>query len=447
MAEKLLLYGEKVIDLSNRLNTKLIKSFISLILLFVITTWLFQILLLNNSYAWFRKNDIKRAFNQISDVKNTKEIESISEAFDSYIFIYDENRSLIYESYNMMPRGVEKEITNIIASSDYKDIDKDLLISRFEIKYNLYGKSKNNNYILLISKIDPIESSISIIERQLIYVTFISIIIAVIISIRLSKKISSPIKKINEKTKQLGKGNFDVEFNENSYLEVKELSATLNDTAKKLKEKDILQKEIISNVSHDLKTPLTIIKGYAEVIRDIQNNKQDRDAKLNSIINEADNLNIMINNILETSKLEADLYLNLSKTNIPNIVDKVLVRIKKIIDDNNIIIVFNKNKLIHAVDKNKFEQVIYNLLINAINHIGKDNTIIINILNNKLEIIDHGKGIENTTHVFDKFYTTHNNKNSNGLGLYIVKTILEKHNLEYGVESKKNKFTNFWIKF
>ncbi len=447
MAEKLLLYGEKVIDLSDKLNTKLIKSFISLILLFVFTSWIFQILLLNKSYTWFRKNDIKRAFNQISNIKNSEKIKSIGEKFDSYIFIYDENKNLIYESYNMMPRGVEKEITNIIAVSDFKDIDEDLLISKNEFKYNLYGKTKEKNYILLVSKIEPIESSISIIKRQLIYIVIISLIIAIIISIKLARKISSPLKKINEKTKQLGKGNFNIKFDENSYLEVKELSATLNNTVQQLKEKDVLQKEIISNVSHDLKTPLTIIKGYAEVIRDTKQNKKDRETKLNSIINESDNLNILINNILDVSKLEADLYLNKIKIDISNIVEKVLTRIKKIVDDKNVIIIFNKKELIYSVDKNKFEQVIYNLLINAINHVGKDKTIIINILDNKLEIIDHGNGIDNTMHIFDKFYTTHNNKNSNGLGLYIVKTILEKHNLEYGVKSIKNTYTNFWIKF
>lgn len=433
--------------MNEKLNTKLIKGFISLIFLFVLTTWLFQILLLNNSYTWFRKNDIKRAFNQINDVTDITKIESIGKTYDSNIFIYDKNKRLIYESYNMLPKGIENEITNVVASADFKNIDRDLIIGRFEFKYNLFGKNKGSNYILLISKLDPIESSISIIERQLIYVTIISILIAIIISVRLSKKLSSPIKKINEKAKELGKGNFNIEFSENNYLEVKELSTTMNDTTKKLKEKDLLQKEIIANVSHDLKTPLTIIKGYAEVIRDIKNNKQERDTKLNNIINEADNLNLMINNILETSKLEADLYLSLSNSDISKIVEKTLVRLEKIIDDNKINVIFNKNKLMHSVDKNKLEQVIYNLLINAINHVGRDNTIIINIKDNKLEIIDHGKGIENTEHIFDKFYTTHNNKTSNGLGLYIVKTILEKHNLEYGVESEKNNFTNFWIKF
>ncbi|NLV90681.1 MAG: HAMP domain-containing histidine kinase [Tenericutes bacterium] len=266
----------------------------------------------------------------------------------------------------------------------------------------------------------------------------ISIFIAIFISIRLSKKLSKPIISINEKSKELGKGNFDIKFDENEYLELQELSNTLNETTNKLKEKDKLQKEIISNVSHDLKTPLTIIKGYSEVIRDIKSSKENRNIKLNNIINEVDNLNLMINNLLETSKLEVDNYLKLEKTDISKVVDKVINRLDKIIKDKNIVINYSSNKLISNVDKDKIEQVIYNLLINAINHVGKDNTIIININDNILEITDHGKGIEDTTH---------NSKTSNGLGLYIVKTILEKHNLEYGVESKKNIFTKFWIKF
>lgn len=99
------------------------------------------------------------------------------------------------------------------------------------------------------------------------------------------------------------------------------------------------------------------------------------------------------------------------------------------------------------VDKDKIEQVIYNLIINAINHVGKDSTIIIKIDKNILEITDHGEGIKDKSQIFNKFYTTHNNKTANGLGLYIVKSILEKHNIEYGVESKIKEYTKFWIKF
>ncbi len=431
----------------NKLNTKLIINFLILIFILVLSIWFFQIFLLNSSYKLFRKNDIKNSFNQINDIKDVKKLEKIENTNDSYIYVYDNSRNLVYESNNLLPRGVEKEIISVILLSNFKQIDKDIYLTRLDSNYNLYGNIIDDYFVIFVSRLDPIESTTSIMSRQLIYVTIISIIISIIISLRLSKRLSLPIKNINDKSKELGKGNFDIEFNEDEYLEVKELSITLNETTKRLKEKDKLQKEIISNVSHDLKTPLTIIKGYAEVIKDVKGNKKDRDIKLNNIINEVDNLNSMINNLLETSKLELDTYLELNNTDISKIVDKVINRLDKIIMDKNIIIKYDKHKLMSNVDKNKIEQVIYNLLINAINHVGKDNTIIININNNTLEIINHGKGIEDTTHIFDKFYTTHNSKTSNGLGLYIVKTILDNHNIKYGVDSIKNEFTKFWISF
>ncbi len=433
--------------MSDSLNKKLIKNYLLLIIVFVITIWFFQIVLLKSSYNLFRKNDIKKAFNQIYNIEDKNKIDSIAESNDLYIYIFDENNTLVYESYNLLPWGVEKGINNEIISSGFNKIDKDIELIRLDSRYNLYGNKIGDYFVIFISKLDPIESTTSIIGRQLVFVMFISIIIAIYISIRLSNKLSKPIISINEKSKELGKGNFDIKFDENAYLELHELSNTLNDTTKKLNEKDKLQKEIIANVSHDLKTPLTIIKGYSEVIRDIKSNKKNRDGKLNKIINEVDNLNSMINNMLETSKLDSNNYLKLEKTDISKIVNKVIDRLDKIIKEEKIIIEFKSNKLLSNVDKNKIEQVIYNLIINAINHIGKDNTIIINIDNNHLEIIDHGKGIEDTTHIFDKFYTTHNSKTSNGLGLYIVKTILDKHNLKYGVDTKINKFTKFWIEF
>lgn len=405
--------------------------------------WFFQIFLLNNSYTSFRKRDIKNAFNSVTSLSDKPHLYDLSNKNEFYIFIFDNNYELEYGTYSL-PRGLELKIIDVVKSSNLSPINEDIKLSKLNDNYNLYGNIKENKYLLIVSRLDPINSTTSIIGRQLIYVTILSIIITILISLKLSKKLSNPIKKINETSKELGKGNFNIKFNESNYLEVKELSNTLNDTALKLKEKDTIQKDIISNISHDLKTPLTIIKGYAEVIRDTKSKEKDK--YLNNIIEETDNLNVMINNILEVSKLENDNYLNLNYIDISKLIDIVLKRLSKIIEDNKINIVYNKKKLILKVDKNKMEQVIYNLILNSINHVGKDKVVEINITD-KLEIIDHGKGIEDTTHIFDKYYTTHNSKTSNGLGLYIVKTILEQHNLEYGVESKKNKFTKFFIKF
>ena len=433
--------------MKDNLNNKLIRNFIFLIFIFVLIICFFQIFLLKNSYIVFRKNDIKKAFNQIKDVNNQSKIESIASTYDSHIYIYNKEKKLVFESANLLPRGIEKEIISVITTSNFESIDRDIKISRLDYNYNFYGKDKGDYFILLISRLDPIESSISIISRQLIYVTIISVFFSIIIAIRLAKRLSNPIKNINDRAKELGKGNFDINFSENEYLELKELSITLNETTKKLKEKDKLQKEIVSNVSHDLKTPLTVIKGYAEVIRDVKDKKINRDQKLNKMIDEVDNLNSMINNILETSKLEANMYLNKSMVDISLIVKKVIKRLEKIIEDKGIVMDISTQELYADVDKDKIEQVIYNLIINAINHVGKDSTIIIKIDKNILEITDHGEGIKDKSQIFNKFYTTHNNKTANGLGLYIVKSILEKHNIEYGVESKIKEYTKFWIKF
>lgn len=433
--------------MKDNLNNKLIRNFIFLIFIFVLIICFFQIFLLKNSYIVFRKNDIKKAFNQIKDVNNQSKIESIASTYDSHIYIYNKEKELVFESANLLPRGIEKEIISVITTSNFESIDRDIKISRLDYNYNFYGKDKGDYFILLISRLDPIESSISIISRQLIYVTIISVFFSIIIAIRLAKRLSNPIKNINDRAKELGKGNFDINFSENEYLELKELSITLNETTQKLKEKDKLQKEIVSNVSHDLKTPLTVIKGYAEVIRDVKDKKINRDQKLNKMIDEVDNLNSMINNILETSKLEANMYLNKSMVDISLIVKKVIKRLEKIIEDKGIVMDISTQELYADVDKDKIEQVIYNLIINAINHVGKDSTIIIKIDKNILEITDHGEGIKDKSQIFNKFYTTHNNKTANGLGLYIVKSILEKHNIEYGVESKIKEYTKFWIKF
>ena len=214
----------------------------------------------------------------------------------------------------------------------------------------------------------------------------------------------------------------------------------------------------MANVSHDLKTPLTMIKAYAEMSVDLHSNnleKQKEDMK--TIIEETDRLSNLVGDILTLSKMQTNMEeLKYEEFDLVELINTILNRYKYLEELENYSFKFiHKNKeIIVKADKPKLEQVIYNLINNAINYTGEDNTVTVKVTkkdNIKVEIIDTGKGIkeEDLPYIWDKYYKNKKKHKRNligtGLGLSIVKQILEAHNYEYGINTTINKGTTFYF--
>jgi len=312
--------------------------------------------------------------------------------------------------------------------------------------------------VFVNASLEPLDNTIGILSKQLVMVSIGVIVLAFIIGYFISKRISKPIEDMNEKAKKLANGNYNFTFdNDSKIYELDELAQTLNYAKSELEQTDELRKELLANVSHDLKTPLTMIKGYAEMVKDVSyKDNIKREEHLNTIIEETDRLNLLVEDILTLSKMQSN------KDKVVKEEFDLCILIKNIIKRYEIYkelegYTFELNipeSLKIVADKKKMEQVIYNLINNAINYTGKDNKIIINVINNesvKVEIIDTGKGIkkEDLPFIWDKYYHSKKKHKRNlvgtGIGLSIVKSILESHNFEYGVESKTNKGTKFYF--
>jgi signal transduction histidine kinase len=218
-----------------------------------------------------------------------------------------------------------------------------------------------------------------------------------------------------------------------------------------------LRKELIANVSHEFKTPLSLIKGYAETMRDVNNlSEEKRSKQLNIIIEESDRLNDMINDILDLSQIQSD-YIKLDKNSfsINQAIDTVRNRLNFHAEHKNLKLELScDTDYIVQADERRIEQVIYNLINNAINHSKNDSSIFIRVLNQEdaivVEVEDQGEGIsqEDIPYIWDRFYKAREvaakNKGS-GLGLAIVKSILEAHQSNFGVESEIGKGSKFWF--
>ena len=242
-------------------------------------------------------------------------------------------------------------------------------------------------------------------------------------------------------------------------MEIDELANTLNHVEKDLSRIDELRRDLMANVSHDLKTPLTMIRAYAEMVRDISYKDKDKMNKdLNVIIEETERLNVLVNDILDLSKMQADAdTLTIEEFDLCEVIHEVMKRydIFKTTEDYEFIVKLPEKAIVKA-DRSKIMQVIYNLVNNAINYTGDDKKVYITLTESKkeylFEVKDTGKGIkkEEIPYIWDKYYKKdkkhQRNVVSTGIGLSIVKEVLSKHKFDYGVKSIAKKGTTFYFK-
>ena len=334
-----------------------------------------------------------------------------------------------------------------------------LVNSSSDTKAILAGIQVENGYVFVYSPLEEVNSTNLVLRGQLIYLTIIMIALASLVAYYLSLKITKPILKITKQAKNLGEGIYNVNFERSDIKEIDELSQTLNHVSEDLSKIDELRRDLMANVSHDLKTPLTMIRAYAEMVRDISyKDKEKRERDLNVIIEETERLNVLVNDILDLSKMQAkaDTF-KLEKIDLVAIVLEIMNRyeILKVTENYKFILDMPEKATIWA-DKSKISQVIYNLINNAINYTGEDKTVYVTIKDAKKEFIveikDTGKGIkeEELPYIWDKYYKSdkkhQRNVVSTGIGLSIVKEILSQHKFDYGVESVLHEGTTFYFK-
>ena len=430
--------------------------------------YFFQIVFFNTYYKISQTKNLEQT---VSSIENNIQSEDKTEIFNELsldnevcIQIISKDKLVFYSDNYKHCAGKDNRalsvITNNFINSNKKYLKVEFINTRYNNKSLVYGKKLNNDiYVFANSSLEPMDKSISLLKGQFLYVTFILLFLSFIISYYFSRRIADPIVKINNEAKKLANKNTNIKFLcETEVLELKELANTLNDAAKELSKTEELRKEFLANVSHDLKTPLTMIEAYAASARDLNyNNKEKRERDLNIIIDEAERLNMLVNDILLLSKLENNKQeLKLENINIKEEIETILERFA-IYKNDGYIFEFNETEnYVISADRKSIERVIYNLINNAINYTGKDKKIKITFQeeNNKIlriNIIDTGKGIsdEDKKLVWNKYFRINKRHRrtviGTGLGLSIVKEILEDHKFKYGIDSSPNKGTCFYF--
>ncbi len=427
-----------------------------------------QIVSLNKYYEVYKTKQLSSIVEKIKkeDKISTEYLENI--AYDNGIcisIVEHGNKTPISTIYNRGCIFSDKK-------SSYNYIDKFITSNKEEETYLLENTRYNNKtlikalkyddetYIFLNTSIEPLDSSITLIKSQYGYILLVLFLVSVLMALYLSDKISKPITELSDSAKKLAKGKFDTKFETTSEIEeIKELSNALELAKDELSKTDELRKDLMANVGHDLRTPLTMIKAYAEMSRDLETQTEEkRKENMSIIIEETDRLNVLVSDILDLSKLQSNTYeLKIEEFDLIELIKNIIKRYYILIDSEGYIFEFNnkQEKIIVSADKKRIEQVIYNLINNAVNYTGKNKKVYINVKENKnnvrVEIKDTGKGLdkEEIDKIWNKYY--HNEKKhkrntfGTGLGLSIVKTILETHGYKYGVNSVKGKGTTFYF--
>ena len=452
----------------NSLNVHIWKYFLLFSVIILSFLWVFQGLFLDSYYKYGKINDIKKVADVVKVYQNSRNFSTVVNAASLdrsvCVEVIDRYYGTLYTSSFLGKgcfTGKEKntKYKYDFISSQLDNRTYELINPEFNNETLVYAvKLNGGRYAFINTSVEPIDSTISLLRGQLIVITIILLLLSFVLSYFISNLISSPIVKINKSAKRLAKGEFDVEFDIDSKIsELNELSRTLNYTKDELSKTEELRRDLMANVSHDLKTPLTMIKAYAEMGRDLhKDSKKKREKDMDTIIEEVDRLTILVNDILDLSKMQSNIEkIEITEFNIVDLVNDIINRysVYSELEDYKFIFNHDQEVILIKADYKKMEQVIYNLINNAINYTGEDNTVIINVKVDdviRVEIIDSGKGIkeEDIPYIWDKYYKNSKKHKRNligtGLGLSIVKNILELHNYKYGVLSNEEGTTFYF---
>ncbi len=318
------------------------------------------------------------------------------------------------------------------------------------------------NYYLVVNY--PMQVVTSTAQSYLIYVIVIcaiAILVAFIVSYFISLRLAAPINSISEGVGELAKGNYDVKFTSSEYAEVAQLSDTLNYMTEEIKKSDEFQKQLLANVSHDLKTPLTMIKAYASMVQEISgDDPAKREKHLQVIIDESDRLTGLVNDVLNVSKVSTNTALNKKVFNLTDLVYGIVGKFNYLQETQgyNIMVDIDPN-LYTCADEEKISQVLYNLMSNAVNYTGEDKSVYVSVKDYpaenriKFSVRDTGRGIAKADipNIWNRFYRIKENHarpvKGTGLGLSIVQIILKNHCFDFGVNSQVGKGSTFWVDF
>ena len=313
------------------------------------------------------------------------------------------------------------------------------------------------NYSVIISTTLTRVSEAAVVQGQLMPAIFVCMLaLAVGVSWLLSRWLTRPLSELSGAVKKMADGDYSVRVRVPHSDEIGRLAEEFNHMADQVSRSAQLQRELLANVSHDLRTPLTLIKGYAETVRDLTgDDAAKRTDQLNVIVDETDRLSGLVNSVMELSKVSSGTEQpQRVRFDMSQLCEEVAQRYEAVCAQNGCRLQLQADEpAMVSADPAMMERVLHNLLGNAMHHVGEDGVFILRVVPKegcaRVEVEDHGAGIapEDLPYIFDRYYRSRSDagKVGTGLGLSITKAILRGHGFRFGVDSTVGKGTTFWF--
>ena len=410
--------------------------------LLLVVLWLFQTVFLNDMYQFIRKQELAQVIATVEKEIENPDLQAV------LLRIQDENDVMVTPTMDFVPpqRPMAEQPQGGRGNPPIAAITE---TREFTLKS---GRVISLTFYAMVA---PVNSTISTLRMQLYIITGVMLVFSVFLAIVIAKRVSRPIEDINRSALTLAKGDYSTRFEGKGFYEIVSLSETLNTAAVELGRVEGLRRELLANVSHDLRTPLALISSYAEMMHDFSDEITPEQTQV--IMDETRRLTTIVNDVLDISKLENEMErLDRSYFNLTRSILRTTERMKELLKNEGFEIVFSyNNEIIVNADEKKIDRAFYNLLINAVNYSGENRSISVAqaISGNhvRISVTDSGEGVaeEEMPFIWDRYYKSgkpyRRAISGSGLGLSIVKKIIEKHGGSYGVASEVGRGSTFWF--
>ncbi len=486
------------------INDKLFLCFALLVFIVIGIIGILNTLVLENFYIYTKKNDLSRLYSEINKIYNnydfsadSKEIEAELEKIDSKsnidivvqngkeITLYTTSTDFSQNRFWLSKLNMYLYLNNSYFENNFKndkhyytDVIKDSnLNSDFVF---LAGTLDNNFDIFIRTPMEAIKESVAITNRFLIIGGAIAIIVSGITALLISNSFTKPIKELNIISQKMSKLDFSQKYEITSNDEIGMLGTSINTLSANLEkaiqelrqanlelEKDIeetskiseMRNQFISDVSHELKTPIALIQGYAEGLScGIVQDEESKNYYCNVILDEANKMAELTHGLLDLSNLEyGKNELTIQSFNITELISNLIKKQELLLNEKGINIQFNYNKeLLVMGDTFRIEQVLTNYLNNAIKNLNENKLIRISIDDNlndnliRVSVYNSGNPIkeEDLPRIWNRFYKSDMSRNreigGSGIGLSLVRAIMKQHHMNYGVQNVEDGVT-FWF--
>ncbi len=481
--------------MKHSIKRQMLTVFVGLILFMIVVFLIINGSFLEKYYIFNKKAEFVKVYTMVQEgvEKDTlssetpeKELGRLAERNNISIAVIDSDYNVVYTNVREKQMMVvqlfgylyDKNHQEVMESTDDYDICKSVDPQNNTEYLTMWGSFDNGDIFIMRSPLESIRSAVTIFNRFIGIVGGCVILVGVLLAWYFSKKITEPIMELATLSQKMADLDFNAKYTSGGSNEIGVLGESFNRMSEKLEQtisnlkeanyklqKDIEQKEkrenmrseFLGNVSHELKTPIALIQGYAEGLKEgVNDDPESREFYCEVIMDEAGKMNRMVKNLLALNQLEfGEDDVQFDRFDITSLIFGVLQSLDILIEQKEAQIIFcHKDPIYVWADEFKVEQVVRNYINNALNHVDGEKVIEIKITQEndvaKITVFNTGTPIpeEDLPHIWEKFYKVDKARTreygGNGIGLSIVKAIMESFGKGYGAINHSNG-VEFWF--